>query len=267
MMVRGHLLLAGLAWAEAAPRALAFLGLPPMDGATLGFSTTLAAAWGAWPDIDCPPAKAQEAGSGVRYGSLVAEAHGPASEAVSVLVYDAVGGHRRATHWAITSVALAGLLAVPSARWPVETLGVVLGLVAAWPVRAFLTPSWPRATVVGGLVGLGAALTMAPPAWLLPVAVAFGGLLHLVGDMIPKGSGVPVLGLPLPTKGDGRLARVGRWSRRRIGPGRWGLFTIGERVERQVVTPLLALGLGLSLAKGLGLLALAQGVASGLQLP
>lgn len=254
MLVRGHLLLSGLAWAELAPRALAVLGFPPMDGATLGFSTLLAAAWGAWPDIDCPPAKAGEAGGGVRYGSLVAETHGPASQGLSVLLYDVAEGHRGVTHWASTSVALAVLLAVPSARWPVETLAIVLGLVAAWPVRAFLTPSWFGATVTGALLGLAGAWFVPPSAWLLPVAVAFGGLAHLAGDMIPKGSGVPLLGLPLPRRGHRRAARLGRRLRRRVGPGRWGLFTIGETVERKVVTPLLALGLGLSLARSLGVL-------------
>lgn len=251
MLVRGHLTLSALLWAQLTPRALEALGLPPLDPGALVASTLLAGSLGAWPDIDCPAAAAANPDEGVSYGSLVAMAHGPASEGVAVLVHQASGGHRHATHWASTCLALAAVLVLPSLLWPVVTLATVLGIVAAWPARAFLVRDWFGAALLGGAAGVASAVLVAPRPWLLPVAAAFGGLAHLLGDMIPKGSGVPLFGLPLPTKGRGRLARAGRRCRRRIGPGRWGLFTIGGKVERKVVTPLLGLATVLTLVHAL----------------
>lgn len=234
----------------------------------LGIATAIAFCWGVWPDIDAPRRRDRETGD-ICEGAIPAESHGPASRAIAQAAHDVSGGHRHGTHWALTSVVLGLLLVLPMNLWPAPTLGIVLGIGMAWPIRAYsyawVLRQWPLkrffphyarrearsgAAIIGGIIGASAGLFeqagLVEMGMLVPLAVAIGGIAHDTGDwLVGKGSGVPILGLPLPTKGKGRLAKVGRWCKRRRG---LGLIPVNGTIERWVICPLLCLAVPALLA-------------------
>jgi hypothetical protein len=189
MMGRTHVLWAGALWLAAAPVIL------ELDALELAASTVVAMGCGVLPDIDCPRSRDLRTGH-VKHGATPAEAHGPASRWVARAVHDLAGGHRHATHWALTCAA-AGLAVVP-AMWaaPRLAVGLVVGIVAAWPIRLLAHGRGRRsAPAAAGALGLAAAM-LAPAGWWLPLAVGAGALAHVAGDWLcrTRGGGVPVLG-------------------------------------------------------------------------
>lgn len=226
MLGRSHVAVAAAGWALAAPPVAAALGRP-LRPVELVASLAVAAGAGVGPDIDHPDA-------------TIAHTHGPLSHAVAELVHETCGGHRGATHWLATGAGLGLVLAAVGALWPRWTLAVALGLCGAWAARCSLPRdvAWHDRVFwspVGAAAAGWLAYTAMTGAWWVPAAVAWGWCVHPLCDAAASerrpGCGVPMFGLPLPTDGDGRLAELGRWSRRRVA---WGLVTFGGPGEHAI---------------------------------
>jgi len=175
MMGRDH---ARLAAAPALALAAAW-HVPPAE--TLVAAACVAGA-GCLPDLDKP-------------GSSVARLFGSASEAISAATNRWCGGHRQASHSLLAAALVGGLVEVLGLlRVHGVSLGVVpLGICAALCLRVLL----PWAFRPGHIVSLGLAALVAwwsvdhlSVVWL-PLWVAAGYVLHLVGDALTSG-GVPL---------------------------------------------------------------------------
>jgi len=138
---------------------------------------------GCLPDLDEP-------------GSSVARLFGSISEAVSSATNRWCGGHRQASHSLLAAALVGGLVEVLDlVRFHGVDLGVVpLGLCVALCLRVLL----PWALRPGHILSLALAALVTwwavdhlSLAWL-PVWVAAGYVLHLVGDALTSG-GVPLL--------------------------------------------------------------------------
>lgn len=189
MMGRTHVLWAGALWVAIAPAALA---LDPLE---LAASTVTAMGCGVLPDIDCPRTHDMRTGA-VKYGSTPAETHGPASRWAARRVHHLAGGHRRATHWAASCAAAGAAVAPFTWATPRVTIALVVGVVAAWPIRLLTHGRGRRAAPASAAaLGLIAAVLVSAGAWL-PLAVGAGALAHIAGDWLCRthGGGVPLAG-------------------------------------------------------------------------
>jgi membrane-bound metal-dependent hydrolase YbcI (DUF457 family) len=138
------------------------------------------------------------------------------------------GGHRLLTHTVPWCLLIGGIAGVLGWVYPVS-LVAVCGLLVGLLGLGFRVAGCSL-LVIATLVA-AVAFTQYPGwSWTVSVAVALGGLLHLVGDWLTP-SGIPVL-FPLVSAGQ-------RW-RMVSAPV---TFRAGDAVETALVTPLLAVGL------------------------
>lgn len=184
MMGRTHALTGAAAWLAVAPPVAASTGVS-LDASTLAVGALVTAGASLMPDLD-------------HSQSTIARALGPPSQLLAMLIAAIAGGHRQATH-SLAFAALAGIaVAVGQATPAGDIVGaVVVALCAGLAVRAF-GPGRARG-VLGETLLVTVALILA---WLsfgaasslawLPVAVAGGVLLHVLGDLLTP-EGVPLL--------------------------------------------------------------------------
>ena len=181
MMGRSHVVCAAAGWALLAPPLAAALD-HPLD--PVGFVATLAVAAGAGvgPDIDHPNA-------------TVARTHGFISNALAEVIERVSGGHRRATHWLATGVAVGVAVTMAERLSPRWALAVALAICGAWALRVSNGDCFDRdgAPFIAAAVGFAAYLWV-PPVGLVGAAVGFGWCAHIVCDWVCRGDGVPLLG-------------------------------------------------------------------------
>ncbi len=198
------------------------------------------------PDLDCSGRVTRNQG-----GATVAHTFGVASlflaecvEKFSLGVYRLTrtrfdprrhNGHRTLTHTWLFNVALGGLVAVLAGVWGKPFAVGVLFFCLGLAIRGLLDDwakheGWPLITALAAAAAYGAwaALPSGRAYPLLGAAVAAGGLIHTLGDMITS-AGCPVL-WPLPLAG--RL-----W--RDIGVPDAIAVRVGGAVERMFLRPLL----------------------------
>ena len=186
MMARSHALLGAAGWLAAAPivadRIHQPIGLP-----ALAASTVVCAGAALLPDLD-------------HHDGLIANALGPVTRVLTRGVARASGGHRHATHSLLFGLLMAVL------TWALVRYGgrpamlATALLCAAFALRAIgLTElgsserlRWPQVALVAGALTWTEARYI-PGTWhWLPVAVAAGCWLHVLGDLLTP-EGVPLL--------------------------------------------------------------------------
>ncbi len=176
MMGRHHALLGGSAW-------MGMGALAGMPAVPLAASAAVCAAAAMLPDIDEP-------------GSTVAHLCGPVTLATAWLAQRLSGGHRHATH-SLAAVAVAGVVGLSVSPFTVAQT-VIMALLFALFLRVLAPPPFPYGICCFATAGISAYLVVAHlGAGWLPLALAAGVALHLVGDMLTRG-GVPLL-WPNPT--------------------------------------------------------------------
>ena len=178
-MGRTHAASGGLAFAASAPL-LSGLGVDLSVGLAVGVVAAAGAAL--LPDLDHP-------------SSTVARALGPLSGALARMVAAVSGGHRQGTH-SLVGVAAFTALAVlaDQAGIPGRTVVAVLLLVLA-SAGLHLRLARPPFLHVAVCALVGFVLVAACPmvsGGVMPVAVAVGAAMHLVGDALTR-EGIPVL--------------------------------------------------------------------------
>lgn len=170
--------------------ALASSGVVPVTAAEAVVFTGVTAGAALLPDLDHPSA-------------TIARTFGPVSKAASKLVNFLAGGHRKGTHTLIgVAVATAGTWALVSMGNVWATLGLFFVLLT-FTLHSWLRPVSEKLGPLGSFA-LAAAITTAvaynlPSAMSAPtlaLAVAVGGLAHILGDAVTH-SGVPTLLSPL----------------------------------------------------------------------
>lgn len=153
--------------------------LPP--GATIGLSPVAAGA-GLGPDLDFPP-------QGGKPGATAAEAHGLASNALSLLISKTHGGHRGLTHRYRYALFVGALVLVLGWRWPLQT---TLGLVAwwtAWPLYCSLPRAhrWASAFLAVALALVMYRCEWAPETVWVAAVAALGWAMHIACDHFQSG--------------------------------------------------------------------------------
>ncbi len=185
-MARSHALLGAACWLVAAPM-VANATQHPLDPVTLAASTGVCAGAALLPDMD-------------HQDGLMATALGPITRLLAKGIGKLSGGHRHATH----SLLFGGLMGLLS--WVLVTYGgrramlALAMLCAAFALRAVRLTElgsnerlhWPQIALVATAVTWTEARFI-PGVWLwLPIAVAAGCWLHLLGDLLTP-EGVPLL--------------------------------------------------------------------------
>lgn len=158
--------------------AVAYLAIAPVLHATaaqaaVGAICTAGAAL--LPDLDHPRATATHT-------------VGPVTRVLGWVIRRLAGGHRRGTHSVLGIAAFAGLAAL-AARTDV-TAAVALWLLATFAARALRgrAPAVERLAVAGA-TAVGAWWLVARHGldpWFLPVAVAVGAAVHVIGDLMTE---------------------------------------------------------------------------------
>jgi membrane-bound metal-dependent hydrolase YbcI (DUF457 family) len=186
MMARSHALLGAAGWLAAAPM-VASATHHPLDPVTLAASTGVCAGAALLPDLD-------------HQDGLIATALGPLTHLLARGVAKLSGGHRHATH----SLLFGGLMGLLS--WALVSVGgrgamlALAMLCVAFALRAIRLAElgsnqrlhWPQVALVAAAVTWTEA-RFVPGVWpWLPVAVAAGCWLHLLGDLLTP-EGVPLL--------------------------------------------------------------------------
>lgn len=199
MRGRSHVACAAAGWVLAAPSIATALGhvLGPVD---LLASLAVAAGAGMGPDLDHPSA-------------TIARTHGVVSRLVAEAVQAVTGGHRHATHWLATGVAVAVAVSAAGSRWPRWTLAVALAVCGAWALRVVVPEELGRgfwAPVAAAGAGF-AAYRLGGGGWWVGAAVGFGWWAHILCDWVGVEAGVPLFG-PLDRRRHalGLLDRGGR---------------------------------------------------------
>ena len=133
--------------------------------------------------------------------ATIAWALPPVTNLLAVAIRAAAGGHRQGTHsllgvavFTLAATALTPLRVTVEGQVYAVGQGVVaafLVAVAAKALRIIPTSGYISAWAIGLAVGAVAATT-APGAWWIPVSVALGVVLHIIGDGLTK-EGVPLL--------------------------------------------------------------------------
>jgi membrane-bound metal-dependent hydrolase YbcI (DUF457 family) len=186
MMGRNHSIVGMATWLAAGPASFAAAGHPLTTEQSLA-GVLLCAGASLLPDIDHPQ-------------STVARTLGPVTQLPAAAIASIAGGHRQKTHTILFCALMGPLAAWVIAQWKYGLFGMYM-LFAAWAIRLLL----PDTKSLWG--GLGPAVLAAAAAWAaadvpagawVPLAVVFGALAHLVGDMLTPG-GVPIL-LPFSKK-------------------------------------------------------------------
>ncbi|MEV6525066.1 metal-dependent hydrolase [Longispora sp. NPDC051575] len=205
------------------------------------------------PDLDCSGRVTANKG-----GATVARTFGVASlflaecvEKFALAVYTVTrakhdpkrkNGHRTLTHTWVFNVALGGLVAFLAGHWGKPfvigllffTLGLAIrGLLADWAKER----GWIVVTLLSAGAAYGAWLWLPADRGfpLLGLAIAFGGVIHTLGDMITR-AGCPVL-WPLPLAG-----RV--W--REIGVPNFMAVQVNGGFERGFLRPFFVIVAGLA---------------------
>jgi membrane-bound metal-dependent hydrolase YbcI (DUF457 family) len=175
-MGRHHSLLGGTAW-------MGMGALAGMPAVPLAASAAACAAGAMLPDIDEPE-------------STVAHLCGPVTLATAWLTKRISGGHRHATH-SLAAVAVAGIVGLSVTPFPLAR-AVILALLFALFLRVLSPPPFRYRICCFTVAGLAArAVVVHTETGWLPIALAAGVTLHLVGDLLTSG-GVPLL-WPNPT--------------------------------------------------------------------
>jgi membrane-bound metal-dependent hydrolase YbcI (DUF457 family) len=186
MMARSHALLGAAGWLAAAPVASDAVH-QSLDLPTLAASTMVCAGAALLPDLD-------------HHDGLIANSLGPPTRLLARGVSAISGGHRHATHSLLFAV-LAGWIAWGLLRWAGRPAQLVLSLLCAgFALRAVhLTEPLHERRLHWSAIALAAgAITYAEARFLpglwhwLPIAIAVGCLLHVVGDVLTP-EGVPLL--------------------------------------------------------------------------
>lgn len=186
-------------------------GIPVWD-VVLGASLCTGAA--ILPDIDHPR-------------STVANVYGPVTRAFGWLMNKITGGHRRGTH-SVFGVGVLGVVAQlgvmhRDAWYGQVALCVIMILCLAGAVRLLKIPGWlddflPIPVVLGVVCLTPISLDV------VPMAVMLGCVIHIVGDMVTP------MGCPISWPLSGVNVR-------------FNLFTTNGFVERNVITPLVVVGI------------------------
>jgi membrane-bound metal-dependent hydrolase YbcI (DUF457 family) len=186
MMARSHALLGAAGWLATAP-VVAAATHHPLDPVTLAASTGVCAGAALLPDLD-------------HEDGLISTALGPLTRLLAKGVARLSGGHRHATH----SLLFGGLMGLLT--WALVTVGgrramlALAMLCAAFALRAIHLTGlgsnerlhWPQVALVAAAVTWTEA-KFVPGVWQwLPLAVAAGCWLHLLGDLLTP-EGVPLL--------------------------------------------------------------------------
>src|SRR5579875_1631650 len=210
--------------------ALAFAaGAAPLHitGTHLLAGAVVAAGAGVLPDLDEP-------------GSTIARSYGFLTEAAAWVVHRVSGGHRHGTH------SLAGVAVFTAASYVAALFDASLpGKIALGVALALLLSAALRALHVGGHHGdaLGVAAAGAMIYWhaglvQVPLCIGIGAAAHIAGDMLTH-SGCP-LAWPASMREFHLLP----------GPLR---FTTNKLAEHWIISPLLAIALGLLVWRAAGL--------------
>lgn len=164
--------------------------------------------------------------------ATIAYALPPVTNLIAAGIRKIAGGHREGTH-SILGVLAFTVLAALLALWQISIQGTpvaigqgavaaFLAAVAAKALKIIPTAGYVRAWIVG--LGVGAiAATTAPGAWWIPISVALGVSLHIVGDGLTK-EGVPLLWplKPRPPRPNAFWADNGRFRVMLVGTtGSW----------------------------------------------
>lgn len=171
MLGKHHALVGAAAWLGAAPEAFERLGGTELGPAALALSTLVAAGAALLPDLDHPDSSATKSLSVLGW-------------ALSLVVANLGGGHRRLTHHVVPVFpALVGFGAAWALRRGPAAAAVVVGLCVAEAVRPLAAALGERVSVPAGLAaGAGAGW------WTLGLAAPWGdGALLAVGPVDPSG--------------------------------------------------------------------------------
>lgn len=174
-------------------------------------------------------------------GSTAARMWGPFTRTLGALVGTIAQGHRQGTHDAVIApICFAGVALLASLH-PV-TAGVVLALTIGLALRGLALAGAGRIGAAANLLisALGAWVLVAAGAHqirLLPLVMAAGVLIHIVGD------GLTTEGIPVPI-----AWMFGHRDRLSLG-----LFGVNGLLERAVIAPLLSLATVVLLCAHLGI--------------
>lgn len=166
------------------------------------------------------------------HGSSAARVWGWPTRAAGTLIGRAARGHRAGTHDIAVAPVVAFTVFAAASLWaPLAVLAVALLAGLAQVALDPLIPGNGRHALTNTVLSFGFAwwaVTVADVStWWLPVAVAGGVVVHILGDSLTT-SGVPIVGawlMPIPRR------QVPSWGLRR--------FRTGSRFERKRVAPLL----------------------------
>ena len=185
----GHATMAAATWAAISAATPVSLSLVGADSkVTVLAGGIIAAGAGVWPDLDHPKASPTIALP-------------PLTTAIHKGVATTSGGHRWGTHSLVGVGIVAGVVSLLTLAG--MTFGGDVGLDPLLAVLSFFTAgmlvrvfhirySAAGAWVIGALYALAVMLLVPEVGWWLPVAVALGYFMHIVGDWLTKG-GVPWL--------------------------------------------------------------------------
>lgn len=210
MMGAHHAATGGAAWVALSSTLNAFpaLGIVPLSPAEVGIGAFVCAGAALLPDADHPR-------------STIAHSAGFLSKAATSAVSAGTGGHRNGTHSGLSAVAVLLLAWLFSRQgWINDTpgspyvlgAGILAALMFTFAVKVLrLAPDWPRSWMVG-IVASGVITLYFPALWgWLPLAIAVGWVVHMVGDFLTVG-GLPLF-WPLAPKPPTWLGSTQFWSR------------------------------------------------------
>ncbi len=173
--------------------------------------------------------------------ATIAYALPPITNLIAAGVRAAAGGHRQGTHsilGVLAFTALAAALTPLTVTLQGQAYSIGQGIIAAFLVAVAAkalhiipTSGYVSAWAIG--LGVGAvAATTAPGAWWIPVSVALGVTLHIIGDGLTK-EGVPLLwpAKPAPPAPNPIWGRDGRFRLLLVG-------TTGSWREWVLITPI-----------------------------
>jgi membrane-bound metal-dependent hydrolase YbcI (DUF457 family) len=175
MLGKNHLLTSSAGWCVLGVPALGLAGVAVTPAVVVAGAVVCAGA-SMLPDLDHPQA-------------TVSRVFGPVSQAFSRGVAKLAGGHRQGTHSlfaaALLVLGLGWLLAATDGPW------IALGLTVfctALMVRVLTETRGLEGLLLSVLIGAGMSALAPGESWLL-VAIGFGYVAHIVGDMLtPEGA-------------------------------------------------------------------------------
>lgn len=216
-MARTHVLSStALGVACAAPLAGHVLDRP-MPVATLVVFAALVGGFGVLPDLDHPQA-------------TLARTLGPVTKAISQVVHNISGGHRKGTHtvWAaLLVVALVTVLATQFGRpalIPVVFIGFYLFVMILRLAPHHRSGKGEVVYALEAAAATAGAYYLIPDWWFVAWAAGFGVIGHIIGDVLTT-EGVPIL-YPLAPKFVVRLPLLGRTDSAREHGAAWLLVPV-----------------------------------------